>query len=208
MRDRPFRVALDARSLNTGHLRGIGKSVFEFVKRTAASGAVDWHLLADRPDQPMQVPNPDSCAVSVFETRGDRLHAWEQWSLPRRAQQLGVEVMHAPGTSMPWWQPVPTVVTIHDTIPWQQQDPAWPPGFYRDRLLPAAYHRAAAITTVSDATSCPGGRICNRSCTSSLPASMNAISRRPWTGGQSNSTGASWPSRTCCTWVAAIRASA
>lgn len=150
MRDRPFRVAVDARSLNTEHLRGIGKSVFEFVKRTAASGAVEWHLLADRPDRPMQVPNPEACAVSVFETRGDRLHAWEQFSLPRRAQQLGVDVLHAPATSMPWWQPVPTVVTIHDTIPWQQQDPAWPPGFYRDRLLPAAYHRAAAITTVSE----------------------------------------------------------
>ena len=61
MRDRPFRVAVDARSLNTEHLRGIGKSVFELIKRTAASGAVDWHLLADRPDRPMQVADPDAC---------------------------------------------------------------------------------------------------------------------------------------------------
>lgn len=150
MRDRPFRVAVDARSLNTEHLRGIGKSVFELIKRTAASGAVEWHLLADRPERPMQVPEMRDGDVSVFDTHGDRFHSWEQWSLPRRARQLGVDVLHAPGTSMPWRQPVPTVVTIHDTIPWQQQDPAWPPGFYRDRLLPAAYHRAAAITTVSE----------------------------------------------------------
>lgn len=150
MRERPVRVAVDARSVNTGHLRGIGKSVYELIKRTAASGAVEWHLLADRLDRPMQVADAQACDVSVFETRGDRFHAWEQWSLPRRARQLGVDVLHAPGTSMPWWQPVPTVVTIHDTIPWQQQDPAWPAGFYRDRLLPAAYHRAAAITTVSE----------------------------------------------------------
>ena len=148
MGDRPFRIAVDARSLNTAHLRGIGKSVFELIKRTAASRAVEWHLLADRPDRPMQVPE-DGGEVSVFETRGDRFHAWEQWALPRQARQLGVDLLHAPGTSMPWWQPVPTVVTIHDTIPWQQEDPAWPAGFYRDRLLPAAYRRAAAITTVS-----------------------------------------------------------
>jgi alpha-1,3-rhamnosyl/mannosyltransferase len=46
---------------------------------------------------------------------------------------------------------VPTVVTVHDTIPWQsQQDPHWRPGVYRDRVLPAAYHRASAIITVSD----------------------------------------------------------
>jgi len=150
MHERPYRVAIDARSLNTAHLRGIGKSVYELIKRTAASGAVEWHLLADRPDRPMQVADPDGCDISVFETRGDRLHAWEQWSLPRRAQRLAADLLHAPGTSLPWWQPVPTVVTIHDTIPWQQQDPAWPAGFYKDRLLPAAYHRAAAITTVSE----------------------------------------------------------
>lgn len=149
MREQPLRVALDARSLNTDHLRGIGKSVFEFVKRTAASRAIEWQLLADRPDRPLQLPDP-ACEVSLFETRGDRFHAWEQLSLPRRAQQLAVDLLHAPGTSMPWWQPVPTVVTIHDDIPWQEGDLTWPAGFYRDRLLPAAYHRAAAVTTVSD----------------------------------------------------------
>ena len=149
MPDRPLRVAVDARCLNTEHLRGMGKSLHEFIKRTSNSGAVNWHLLADRPDQPMHVPS-EGCDVALFETKGYRFHSWEQWSLPQRAQRLAVDLLHAPATSMPWWQPVPTVVTIHDTIPWQQQDPAWPPGPYRDRVLPAAYHRAAAVMTVSE----------------------------------------------------------
>jgi glycosyltransferase involved in cell wall biosynthesis len=43
------------------------------------------------------------------------------------------------------------VVTVHDDIPWQSQDdPHWRPGFYRDRVLPAAYHRASAVMTVSN----------------------------------------------------------
>lgn len=149
MIERPLRVAVDARCLNSHHIRGMGKSLFELVRRTGQSGAIEWHLLADRPDRPMQAPTGVG-SHEVFETRGSRVHAWEQWSLPRRARQLAVDLLHAPATSMPWWQPVPTVVTVHDTIPWQGQDAAWPAGFYRDRLLPSAYHRASAIVTVSD----------------------------------------------------------
>lgn len=148
MADRPLRVAVDARTLNTPHLRGIGKSVYELIRRTAASGAIEWHLFGDRPDRPMHVPE-GAGAVSVFETPGFRFHAWEQWSLPRAARDCGADVLYAPGTSLPWWQPVPTVVTLNDTIPWQPRDGATDRDFYRDHLLPAAYHRAAAIITIS-----------------------------------------------------------
>ena len=150
MSERRLKVAVDARCLNVEHLRGMGKSLFELVKRTAASGVVEWHLLADRPDRPIHLPQGPGCHASVFETRGYRFHTWEQWSLPRRAQQLGVDLLHAPATTMPWWQPVPTVVTVHDMIPWQGQDAARRAGYYRDRLLPAAYHRASAVLTVSN----------------------------------------------------------
>lgn len=150
MPDRPLRVAVDARCLNVAHLRGMGQSLFELVRRTSASGAVRWHLLADRPDRPMSAPRQDGVDIEVFETRGHRIHSWEQWSLPMAARRLGVDLLHAPATTLPWWQPVPTVVTLHDTIPWQLQDAASPPGFYRDRLLPSAYHRAAAVMTVSN----------------------------------------------------------
>jgi glycosyltransferase involved in cell wall biosynthesis len=126
MPERALHVALDARSLNAEHLRGTGKSLHELVSRTSATGAIRWYLLSGH------------------------THIWEQWSLPAAARRLGVDVLHAPSTTMPWWQPVPSVVTIHDTVRWQHEDPAWPSGFYLDRLLPSAYHRAAAIMTVSN----------------------------------------------------------
>jgi glycosyltransferase involved in cell wall biosynthesis len=44
------------------------------------------------------------------------------------------------------------VVTIHDAIPWNGQDTAWSPGFYRDWLLPAAYHKATAVLTDSNSS--------------------------------------------------------
>lgn len=150
MSERPLHVAVDARCLNTAHLRGMGKVVFELVRRTAAAGAVRWHLFGDRPDRPMMSPDVPGVEATVFSTRGHRFAAWEQWSLPSTARRLGVDLLHAPATTLPFWQPVPTVVTLHDTIPWQQEDEALPGGFYRDRLLPTAYQRAAAIITVSN----------------------------------------------------------
>ena len=81
--DRPLHVAVDARCLNVAHLRGMGKSLFELVRRTSASGAVRWHLLADRPDRPMSAPRQDGGDIEVFDTWGHRIHSWEQWSLPQ-----------------------------------------------------------------------------------------------------------------------------
>jgi glycosyltransferase involved in cell wall biosynthesis len=151
MSERPLRMAVDARCLNVSHLRGMGKMLYELVRRTAASGAAHWHLLADRPDRPMTAPDEDHVDALIFETKGHRLHAWEQWSLPNAARKLDVDLLHAAGMTAPWWQPVPTVVTIHDTVPWQQDDKErFTSGFYRDRLLPAAYHRAGAIITISN----------------------------------------------------------
>jgi glycosyltransferase involved in cell wall biosynthesis len=151
MPDHPLVVAVDARCLNVDHVRGMGKSLYEFIRRTAATGAIEWHLLSNRPDLPMHAPD-DSCRVAVFETRGYRFHAWEQFSLPREAKRRRADVLHAAGLTAPWWQPVPTVVTVHDTIPWQSTDEPLPPSLYRDRILPLAYHRAAAIITISDSS--------------------------------------------------------
>ena len=73
MADGPLRVAVDARTLNTPHLRGIGKALYELVRRTASSGAIEWHLLADRPDRPLHAP-AGIASAAVFETPGYRLH--------------------------------------------------------------------------------------------------------------------------------------
>ena len=54
--DPMIRVAVDARSLNRTHLRGMGKYVREVVDRGARWGQVQWMLLADRPDLPSASP--------------------------------------------------------------------------------------------------------------------------------------------------------
>lgn len=147
--DRALHVAVDARCLNTTRVRSIGRSLYQLISRTAGTGAIHWHLLADRPDRPISVPRGEHIDVEVFEALGARLHRWEQWALPAAARRLNVDVLHAPSTTMPWWQPVPSVVAINEVGRWRRDDRS-DSSFYRDRLLPAAYHRASAVMTVSN----------------------------------------------------------
>jgi glycosyltransferase involved in cell wall biosynthesis len=77
---------------------------------------------------------------------------WEQVSVPQAAQRLGADVLWVPYWAAPAWQPVPTVVTIHDLIPLLLSA-------YRGGLLLRAYtalvsrtaRRAVAVIAVSEA---------------------------------------------------------
>ena len=42
---------------------------------------------------------------------------WEQVTMPLAARQQGADLLWIPYWAAPYWQPVPTVVTIHDLIP-------------------------------------------------------------------------------------------
>jgi len=43
---------------------------------------------------------------------------FEQVALPRAARSLGLDLLHVPYLAPPLFSPVPTVVTVHDLIPW------------------------------------------------------------------------------------------
>ncbi len=149
--DATIRVAVDARCLNRAHLRGMGKYLHEVVDRTARWGRVQWMLFADRPDLHLHLPGGDTLEANVFRRTGDRIHRWEQVALPQRASRCCADVLHCPGTTLPWWQPVPTVVTLHDTLCWDGgEGDGKPTGWYLGRLMPAAYRRCAEIITISE----------------------------------------------------------
>jgi len=100
----------------------------------------------------MHAPHGSSIGNDVFEFRGDRFELWEQIGLPRRARQRQVDVLHCTEGALPWWQPVPTVVTVHDTLAWQERANTPWNRFYWDHLLPAALHRCAAVITISESS--------------------------------------------------------
>jgi glycosyltransferase involved in cell wall biosynthesis len=145
-----FRIAADARCLNTNFVRGMGEYVAPLVTAINAAHDVAWLFLGNRPDLPFHRPaRAASAKVILRDTPGDRFQIWEQVVMPAEALARGAQVLHCTATTLPLWQPVPTVVTIHDTIPWDTGEFV-PPGFYRDRLLPMALRRCAKIITISE----------------------------------------------------------
>jgi len=110
---------------------------------------VHWSFFSNRPDLPFhKPPGVDDRPVYLFDCPGHRFQIWEQVALPAQARYHGVDVLHCPFSSLPLWQPVPTVVTLHDTIEWD--DDTLPRSPYMDRLLPRAFARCAAVVTPSN----------------------------------------------------------
>ncbi len=78
---------------------------------------------------------------------------WEQIGVPRAARRLEADVLWVPYWAAPLWQPVPTVVTVHDLIPRLLPE-------YRGGLLQRLYtalvsqtaRRADAVIAVSEAS--------------------------------------------------------
>jgi glycosyltransferase involved in cell wall biosynthesis len=126
----------------------MGRYLGEIMGQSPADAGIQWSLFADRPAEAFHHPAVTHSRVKVFRFKGSRFHSWEQLALPWSAWRARVDLLHCPSTGLPWWQPVPTVVTLHDTLPWTDEDKS-ERGFYRDRLQVWAYKKCAAIITIS-----------------------------------------------------------
>ena len=142
------KIGLVATSLNCEHIRGMGRYLYEMSSHDQAANSLHWTFLGNDSSQPMKIPPGISAEADVFDFRGDRFHLWEQLGLPLRARRQGFDLLHCSENTLPWWQPVPTVVTVHDTIPWEEPTEL----FYYERLLPAAMRRCAHVITISESS--------------------------------------------------------
>lgn len=147
-----MRIAVDARCLNVPHVRGIGKMVTEVVTRLAKRDLARFVLFADRPDLPMHVPRLTTVEAEVHSVRGYRWQRWEQLHLPWRARRSGCQLLHCVANTAPLWQPIPTVISILDTIPWEFGERSDHGSWYWDWILPLAFRRAAAVITISQSS--------------------------------------------------------
>jgi alpha-1,3-rhamnosyl/mannosyltransferase len=147
-----LKIGLVARCLNTTHVRGMGRYLFELLRQSNNNENIEWCLLGDDLRQPMTVPPDAHTQVDVFEFKGDRFHLWEQIGLPLRIIKHKVDVLHCTESTLPLWQPKPTVVTVHDTLMWDEPLEGKIANFYFHRLLPAAMKKCAAVITISESS--------------------------------------------------------
>lgn len=140
-----LKVGLVATSLNCEHIRGMGKYLFEMTAQSQCKNDLSWIFLGNDLRYPLHHSKSIAASTDIFEVRGDRFNFWSQLGVPHRSIRHDVDVLHCAENTLPLWQPRPTVVTIHDTIPWA--DPTEP--FYYLRVLPLALRRCAHVITIS-----------------------------------------------------------
>lgn len=143
-------VGVDARCLNTAHIRGMGRYVSEIISRLSKTDEFSWTLFGDRQDVKFNMPIGDRIRCDIFELKGYRFQTWEQIGLPLRALGSRVDLMHCTASTAPWWQPVPTVLTLHDTLYWENSGVRVKNGFYMDKLVPTAIRKCRSIITISE----------------------------------------------------------
>jgi alpha-1,3-rhamnosyl/mannosyltransferase len=141
-----------ARCLNTDHIRGMGKYVYELLSHGRRHPELQWRLFGDDPRYGMVTPDAANAAVEVFPFRGDRFRAWEQVGLPMRLRRREIDVLHATEGALALWQPKPTVVTVHDTLAWEERPDTLGARTYWDYLVPAALKKCAAVITISESS--------------------------------------------------------
>jgi glycosyltransferase involved in cell wall biosynthesis len=105
------RVAIDCRTLQGRPLGGVGRSVLGQLAELAAAVSLE-ALVDSRLPEPVGVPS----GVPVHSLRGPlsaRGYAWLQLAAPRWLRGFN-GLFHCPFYGLPYSQPVPMVVTIHD----------------------------------------------------------------------------------------------
>lgn len=140
-----------ATSLNVHHLRGTGRYIRELLRNTLPSDEVTWSVYGNDTTRPMRTPPGLLGKTDVFDFRGDRFRLWEQLGVPLRARRHGVELLHSGENTLPIWQPVPAIVTIHDTVPWEERRDGFDRRYWHD-VQSVAYERCAHVITISESS--------------------------------------------------------
>jgi glycosyltransferase involved in cell wall biosynthesis len=150
-----MRVAVNALFLHFPH-SGIGQYLVRLLSALGVAYPDDNYWLLVPPGAFSSPPFPPNVQVQEVPLRvpgGRRLEKffWEQRVFPHAAEQMGADLLHVPYFATPLSQPLPTVVTIHDMIPFRM--PVYmTSGAVRayQALVSRASRRAARILTVSE----------------------------------------------------------
>ena len=154
---RPLRIAIDLRPAALASISGVGVVTIGVIEALAERGHT-FVGISDRPVPPGRMA--PTIPVLAEGAPGGRVR-WEAFVLPRLLRRLdpAPDLYHAAWNhGVPGALPFPSVLTIHDLIPWRLPDQVpWPkPAFvhralYRRSVWVSA-RRAKSIVAVSEAS--------------------------------------------------------
>lgn len=157
MSDRPLRVLLDARML-IGRFSGVARVVTQLVDHLARDPGLRVITLCGNEPYASWSGRRDLEVIGTSFSREDRAAdrrlRWERTHLLRFIHQTRADLYHATWNSgVPSGCKIPSILTIHDLIPWTQRGQGWrgrrESRCYR-RAIRSSSRRATFVTTVSE----------------------------------------------------------
>ncbi len=143
-----MRIGIDVRKIND---TGIGRYISSLVENLLRVDDKNEYVLFFDPVDAGKFDYPKDRVTKIIEPSGKYSIA-EHFSLPSKANRLGLDIFHAPHYVLPLFMKVPSVVTVHDVI--HLLDPAF--GLlareYARFMIRSAVGRARGVITVSDYT--------------------------------------------------------
>jgi glycosyltransferase involved in cell wall biosynthesis len=109
-------LALDARTVHAPVRRGTGKNLVDLYSKVLEL-CPNWTVTGLHRGEDAQSLPHDRYRPSRIDMPGDRFDAWQRWRLPHAAWSAGAHLLHCPANTCPTWNPIPTIVTIHDLLP-------------------------------------------------------------------------------------------
>jgi glycosyltransferase involved in cell wall biosynthesis len=134
-----MKIGLNARFL-TLPFTGIGQYTRNLVRAMARLKPENEYVLFT--PELVEVDLPANCrqirvVEKTYPSASLRKAHWEHVLVPQEMERFGINVAHFPYPCNPWRRlPMPTIVTVHDVIPWKLPD-------YREKLRTKAYHSYA-----------------------------------------------------------------
>jgi len=135
-----LRIGIDGRAFASPaagvrrYIKGLTRALLTLGEplELVALGGVDTSLLPPGVGHVAEPPHPPTNL------------GWTLVGLPRAARRAGVDVVHAPAYTAPFWSPAPVVLTIHDVS--YERHPEWYP-YRRDWARRAFYRRSAHVAS-------------------------------------------------------------
>ncbi|MBF0633519.1 MAG: glycosyltransferase family 4 protein [Nitrospinae bacterium] len=143
-----MRIGIDIRKIND---TGIGRYIASLVENLLRVDDKNEYVLFLDPKDADKFDDLKTRVTKIIEPSGKYSIA-EHFSLPSKANRLGLDIFHAPHYVLPFFMKVPSVVTVHDVI--HLLDPAFglPAREYARFMIRSAVTRARRVITVSDYT--------------------------------------------------------
>jgi glycosyltransferase involved in cell wall biosynthesis len=151
-----LKIAVNTRFLIKGKLEGLGWYTHEIMQRMVlAHPEVEFHFLFDRAYAKEFIYGPNVFAHVLRPPARHPIlwYLWFEFAVTRTLKRIKPDVFFSPDTFLSLRSKIPTVLTVHDLIPWLSPDgiPALGLKYYK-HFWPKYMSKAAHLIAISDYT--------------------------------------------------------